>query len=181
MQLTFSVKKPSSALYHSLKHELKMAISSMCCTFGCIWYVHIYLCVCMCECACVCVWERVAACPSDKAYGAGTVLPGQSHIQIRADNIHWKSCCRLDTALHATHTSQSCVCFIDAFFCICLCVNIQSLKLHASVCLGAICFCCYTWVWACIFAEDYELLPLKKTFKELLCVCCWFAFTLVIQ
>lgn len=141
----------------------------------------IYICVYACVSVLVCVWERVAACPSDKAYGAGTVLPGQSHIQIRADNIHWKSCCRLDTALHATHTSQSCVCFIDAFFCICLCVNIQSLKLHASVCLGAICFSCYTWVWACIFAEDYELLPLKKTFKELLCVCCWFAFTLVIQ
>ncbi|CAB1425284.1 unnamed protein product [Pleuronectes platessa] len=41
----------------------------------------------------------VAACPRDKTYGADPVLPGQSHIQIRADSIHWENCCRLNTAL----------------------------------------------------------------------------------
>lgn len=56
---------------------------------------------------CVCV-RGVAACPSDKAYGADPVLPGQSHIQIRADSIHWKNCCRLDTALYThTHTPHA--------------------------------------------------------------------------
>ncbi len=74
-------------------------------------------------CICACVWG-VAACLSDKAYGADPVLPGQSHIQIRGDNIHWKNCCRLDTALYITHNTVcvfygSCICV-----CVCLCRHI---------------------------------------------------------
>lgn len=71
-------------------------------------------------CVSVCLWghggggEGVAACPSDKAYGAGPVLPGQSHIQIRADNIHWKNCCRLDTTSAGTMLLLCvCVCLLQ--------------------------------------------------------------------
>lgn len=59
--------------------------------------VHVY--------KCVSVGGGVAACPGDKAYGAGPVLPGRSHIQIRADNIHWENCCRLETA-QTTHNAE---------------------------------------------------------------------------
>lgn len=67
----------------------------------------------------MCVWE-VAACPSDKARGAGPVLPDRSHIQIRADNIQWKNCCRLETA----QTTHNAMCVLEQLYlCVCVCVE----------------------------------------------------------
>lgn len=71
-----------------------------------LWRVgvsHHLLCTLYAQIQCVSgVKWGVGACPSDKVHGADPALPGQSHAEIRTDNIQRKNCCRLNSTLYKT-------------------------------------------------------------------------------
>lgn len=89
VQLTFPAKTPPSVLnvlnFQADRYFYHWASPCM------AQYVHINASVSVFVCV-----RGVAACPGDKEQAP--VLLGQSQIQIREDNIHWKKCCRLDRA-----------------------------------------------------------------------------------